>query len=311
MTIFTALGNNARGMRRSSPFFAVTSKFFGHIRKHRSPAKSSSPRTLACLVAAMSISCLLYGSVRQTSFATSVEVFLLDLSSPIVQKVSDGTASLAHIWQKFESFRHLQQKVYALEQQNQNLLLENTQLQQGIFLHKHALDASNVLLNIPATSQRAIQMPVIGALSYHHPLVVDCTSLPTRLSKHDCVLGKRGLLGRITHVGYRTAKVLTIFAPTSRVPVDIKGAQAIAVGTGSKTLTILHMKDTPKDITLGDLAVTSGFGGIFPKGIPVGVITRINDRCIELTPFDHELTHHTVTVFPSSPVEGEENDAIE
>lgn len=309
MTIFTALGISTRGSRRPPTFFAFTSRFFGHIRKQ----KSSSSRTVSCVLTALGLSYLLYSSAHQTSFATYIEMCLLDISSPVIQKIHEGTTSLAHMWQKLESFRHLQQKVYALEQQNQNLILENTQLQQGIFLHKHALDASKVLFNLPpaATSQRSIQVSVIGAFSYHQPLILDSVSSRTQLSKNDCVLGKHGLLGRITHIGYRTAKVLTIFAPTSRVPVDIKGAQAIAVGTGSKTLSILHLKDAQKEIIVGDIAVTSGFGGVFPKGIPVGVITHIGDGCMELTPFDHALTHHIVTILPSSSVDDEENDTTE
>ena len=38
-------------------------------------------------------------------------------------------------------------------------------------------------------------------------------------------------------------------------------------------------------VAIGDRVVTSGHGGVFPNGLPVGVVTSVNDGIIEIQPY--------------------------
>lgn len=301
MTILTSLETKALGVRRRMPFVSRTFKIFGYVRRYRFSSKSfiSQPLVYSCV--ALLMGALFYSSLCQAPFVASIETFLLDVSAPVIQKMREGTSSISAFFQKVQFFRDACQKVCILEEQNKNLFLQNIQLQQDIFLHKNALEASRIIptLQDNLTAQRYIQLPVIGAFSYHHPLILDSSHVSMKISKNDCVLGKKGLLGRVMNAGSRTAKIMTIFDPMSRVPVDLQGIQAIAVGDGTCTLHLLHMQDAQQEITVGSVAVTSGFGGVFPKGIPVGVVTKIENGHIDLTPFDTELKQHTVTMMIS------------
>lgn len=69
---------------------------------------------------------------------------------------------------------------------------------------------------------------------------------------------------------------MLITDPEHAVPVEFvrTGLRTIAVGTGSTTELELPYLPVNSDVKEGDELVTSGLGGIFPAGVPVGVITR-------------------------------------
>lgn len=92
------------------------------------------------------------------------------------------------------------------------------------------------------------------------------------------VLDMHGVMGQVVRVGSDTSQVLLITDQLSAVPVqdNRNGVRAIAVGLGYEDgLELLHISDTT-DVRVGDLLVTSGLGGRFPPGYPVGVIGAIN-----------------------------------
>ena len=65
--------------------------------------------------------------------------------------------------------------------------------------------------------------------------------------------------------------------PSHSLPVQINrnGLRAIAVGTGQSNVLMLEHLPTNADIQEGDLIVSSGLGGRFPRGYPVGNISNI------------------------------------
>ncbi len=88
-----------------------------------------------------------------------------------------------------------------------------------------------------------------------------------------------GVVGRISGVGDRTARVLLLTDSNSRVPVTIQpsGQQALLMGDNTQT-PILEFLETPEDISAGDRIVTSGDGGLFPPGLLVGQVIETTDR---------------------------------
>lgn len=85
-----------------------------------------------------------------------------------------------------------------------------------------------------------------------------------------------GLMGQTVRVGPWSAEIMLITDPEHAVPVEFvrTGLRTIAVGTGSTTELELPYLPVNSDVKEGDELVTSGLGGIFPAGVPVGVITR-------------------------------------
>jgi rod shape-determining protein MreC len=91
------------------------------------------------------------------------------------------------------------------------------------------------------------------------------------------VLDSGGVFGQVARVGQLTAEVILVSDPTHAIPVQINrnGLRTIAVGTGDTGRLKLPYLPTSADVIAGDLLVTSGLGGGFPAGYPVGTVAEV------------------------------------
>lgn len=84
-----------------------------------------------------------------------------------------------------------------------------------------------------------------------------------------------GLVGRISGVGDRTARVLLLTDGNSRVPVTIQPSGKRAILAGDTTAApALDFVENPEDVRAGDRIVTAGDGGVFPPDLLVGQVVR-------------------------------------
>jgi rod shape-determining protein MreC len=91
------------------------------------------------------------------------------------------------------------------------------------------------------------------------------------------VLDAHGVYGQVESVGEHTGDVLMLSDATSAIPVMINrtGLRTIAVGTGDLGRLKLPYLPTTADVVKGDLLVTSGLGGTYPEGYPVGTVVAV------------------------------------
>lgn len=96
------------------------------------------------------------------------------------------------------------------------------------------------------------------------------------LFRSQSVVDATGLVGQLVRVGPWSAEVMLITDPEAAVPVQIlrSGERTIAVGNGDSSELELPYLPATADVRAGDEIVTSGLGGVFPAGIPVGKITE-------------------------------------
>ncbi len=113
---------------------------------------------------------------------------------------------------------------------------------------------------------------------FRHRVVLDAGSQQGILVGQP-VLDARGVMGQIVEVLPRTSVAMLVTDPTHAVPVMVErtGLRTIAYGTGA--IDRLQLPNIPisADVKVGDLLVTSGLGGRFPAGFPVGQITVISN----------------------------------
>ena len=96
------------------------------------------------------------------------------------------------------------------------------------------------------------------------------------------ILDRNYLVGQIIEVNYSNSRALLLSDLNSKIPVIIQPPflQAVASGTGKNYGIIEYTKDEYKENQIEKEAVvyTSGLGGIFKPGIPVGKITNNSDQ---------------------------------
>ncbi|MDV3503022.1 rod shape-determining protein MreC [Marinobacter sp. M-5] len=106
------------------------------------------------------------------------------------------------------------------------------------------------------------------------------------------ILDAHGLMGQVQQTSSFTSRVLLVSDSSHAVPVEVvrNGLRAILLGNGDiNALELVHVPDTA-DIREGDLLVSSGLGGRFPKGYPVAEVENITKESgepfvnIEATP---------------------------
>ena len=120
-------------------------------------------------------------------------------------------------------------------------------------------------------------------------------------SRHSAYVGQPvvdayGVLGQIVQTGLFTSTALLITDLEHATPVQINrtGLRAISVGTNGVDELSLSFIPTNADIKVGDLVVTSGLGGLFPPGYPIGEVTKVE--------IDHGEPFATIIVTPSAQV---------
>ena len=119
------------------------------------------------------------------------------------------------------------------------------------------------------------------------------------------VLDNSYLVGKIVEVNYLTSRVLLISDLNSKIPVTVEPGnyQSILSGTGKEFGQIQYFK---KDIILDTKSIvyTSGSGGIFKSGIPIGIITKVNLNYSNEVKFFSNLSQLTFVKLISFKKEG-------
>lgn len=170
------------------------------------------------------------------------------------------------------------------------LLEENRQLKsEALFLKAklqkfNALEAENTRLHalLESSFKLGEQFIVTSLISvnmdpYQHKVLVDKGS-QFDIFPGQAALDADGVMGQVIRVNPLSSEVMLITDPNHAIPVEINrnGLRTIAVGSGQlNRLELPHLPHNA-DIEIGDQLVSSGLGGRFPRGYPVGIVTELS-----------------------------------
>ena len=167
-----------------------------------------------------------------------------------------------------------------LTEENRNLrnelLIANARLTR---LHTAAADNAQLRALLGVAEGRGLDVQLAPILNIdldptRQRLVLDAGS---RDNVHlgQAVMDAGGLMGQIIEVTPAYSTVLLLTDPDHAVPVSVSrnGVRLVVYGRGDT----LELSDVPlnTDVKVGDVLVTSGLGGRFPAGFPVGTVTGL------------------------------------
>lgn len=175
----------------------------------------------------------------------------------------------------------------------QALTEENARLKQALLLAQArlnrfgALSEQNQRLQELLDVQHSLGMGVklarlvdVDLDPFRHRVLLDAGA-SDGIGVGQAVLDAHGIMGQVIEVMPHTAKAMLVTDPKHAIPVRIErtGLRTIALGTGAIDRLELPNIPVSADIAPGDKLVTSGLGGTFPAGFPVGSIVSIaNDE---------------------------------
>jgi len=218
---------------------------------------------------------LLFDSLR-TSVTDSVEPVLDALARPL-NSVGNvvGRAKLAvTTYQENVRLQAENEKLLQWQQTALSLAADNKELR-GLLKAVPDTALSYVTARVIANSGGAfVRMILIDAGSEDH------------VSRGQAAITGEGLVGRLTEVGNRASRVLLITDLNSRIPVTIESTHAAAVlaGDNSERPRLLYLP-AGDAVKVGDRVVTSGEGGVFPPGLPVGVVSATDAVGLRVEPY--------------------------
>ncbi len=99
------------------------------------------------------------------------------------------------------------------------------------------------------------------------------------IQKNMAVLTHEGIVGRVLRTTSTTADVVTVLDLLSAVDAIVERSRSRGVVEGlTDNSCALKFALRTDDIQIGDRLISSGLGGIFPKGVPVGHVTQVSKK---------------------------------
>lgn len=177
--------------------------------------------------------------------------------------------------------RRIKQENDRLKERVRELTWENTRLREYVYENRRL----QKLLNFK--EKNATRFTLLGAqVIARAPNSQSCILTVDRGSedgvrKDQVVVSDAGLVGRIIAVGPHNADVLLLLDRDGAAGAMVQESRTPGVVEGGKDESgLLRMVDLPYDAKLrkGDVVITSGLGDIFPPGIPIGEVVRLENQ---------------------------------
>ena len=177
----------------------------------------------------------------------------------------------------FSAHNELVQENYALKQQAFQYQVSLQRLNTIQAENEHLRNLLNG--NIPIQPKAVLaEISHMGRDPFTHVVVVNRGS-QQNIKAGQAVVDSKGVIGQVTRVYPFTAEVTLITDKELSIPIQIERNQlrAIAFGEGNNTLDIPYLP-TNVDIKVGDKLVTSGIDGVYPAGLAVAIVTKIQQN---------------------------------
>ena len=209
---------------------------------------------------------------------------LADVLAPVYGLLSEPLSSVRR---GVDDVRHL----FTLYDDKSRLRQENERLRHWQAVAQ-ALDVENAALKanlhwIPDPAPSYVTAHVVAdAGGIYARAVLLSTGPGTAVAKGQVALDDRGLVGRVTELGARSARVMLITDISSRVPVVLESSRAHAVlvgNNGARPRLMFWPEGSPP--VEGERVTTSAEANAFPAGLPVGVVHYTSGKVAELVPY--------------------------
>lgn len=241
---------------------------------------------------------------------------LLEAAGPVQNLFARGSNAIRSLKQNYVD-------LLSVKQDNKRLSEELQECRNLSYKNREAL-ATNTRLRKLLDFKETADLPMVAARiigkdpSVWFKNVIIDRGARDGVARGMAVVNGDGVVGQVFAVSPNFAKVLLMVAPSSAMDVLLQKSRVrgILKGTGGLTCRLDYIQKTVK-IKEGDQVVTAGYGGIFPTGLPIGVVSRVvrNRRgmfleievkpAVDFTTLEDLLVIEQELVIPEKNVDGQ------
>jgi rod shape-determining protein MreC len=206
---------------------------------------------------------------------------VLETIAPVQKVLSDSVKSVSDAWLRYVL-------LVGIEEENKNLKKKINELKAALILYQEGyLEAQRLkkLLELRDNNNyHFISARVIG----RDQAALSKTILINKGTAHGLktgmpVIAPPGLIGRLVDVSWHASKVLLFIDENSNVDAIVQRTrmQGIISGAGPRGLIMKYISKT-QDVKEGDIIISSGMGGVFPKGLLIGQVSHVDRQAASL-----------------------------
>ena len=200
----------------------------------------------------------------------------------------------------------------AIAEENEQLKEENARLRQETYHAREGLQELARLHTLVRFDDKW-DFPIVTArVIGHNPGRFLTTMVINRGTEHGVkenmpVFSMNGLVGKISKATYNHSRVQLLVDPNLKLSVMDRRTRVVGFLESMDGVRLTALVPTHAGVHAGDTLVTSGLGGIFPKGIPVGTVKDVRKsdldvmRQMEVSPFQDFSILEEVFVMEKEP----------
>jgi len=220
---------------------------------------------------------------HESGFLTPVEQVFHYALDPLQRIFAEVVSGAGGLFQVVGEVRELRAQVDELEAQVDALTVENVRLREyeAEVQQLHAM--LNFVSDYPISAflgaeviSREAEVVGVEPNPYLRYVTINVGSLQGVETGMPVVSGGAGLVGRVSQVGPRTSEVQLLNDTDSAVAALLQTSRVTGLVVGQPDST-LQMEYIPQEeqIDVGDIVLTSGLGGVLPKGLVIGQVTEV------------------------------------
>lgn len=246
------------------------------------PSRQWTGRASVLIMVAVSLA-LMVMSQTNSSFTTRLRTAIIDTLTPVISTVSAPLDTIANAGSWFSEMAQIRSNNIALKNANAQLLQWQTAAKE---MQAENASLRELLKVIPSKKNNYITARMVSDMSgpFVRSALIGAGS-DSGIKKNQAVINERGLIGRVVDVGSNSSRILLLTDINSRVPViaETSREKTILVGSNDDSPTLSYLSPN-SNIKIGERIITSGDGGIFPRGVAVGVVTSIENNVVKVQP---------------------------
>lgn len=255
----------------------------GKVARLATPLKAWTQRFAFLLLVGAAFGLMLLGKA-DTQMVERARTQIADAVAPFLEAASEPVTTVNEALEDMRELARIREINAMLRAENERLLEWR---RQAIAVEAQNAALRDLLKVAPDVERRYVTTRVIadqGSAFVRSVLVAVGES--AGVSKGQAALTGNGLAGRVAEVGERISRVLLITDINSRIPVQVGPGRdkAILAGDNSPTPSLLYLLPGTT-LSVGDRVVTSGHGGLFPPGLPVGEVVEAGDDGVRVHPY--------------------------